>query len=288
MEINPHKALYIFSIIIFPVLSIFFAVTYKTDRMIYLRMLREDGLVEWLTFALFLLSGVISLVLAIRIRKRSNFHFLFFIIFFMLCIFFSLEEISWGQRIFNIESTKLFLEHSSQNEINIHNIFQKLFKLKTKHIAAVAFFFYGVCLPILLLNIDNVFQKLSRLRTKHIAAVALFLSGICLPILLLNIDDVFQKLSRLRTKHIVIIALFFSVTFLPILFNSKIRSYFYRIKFIFPPLVLSFGFLLGAIMMLDIPTGQEEEIGELFFSLCFCLFMIIQIIKTKDYMSTQM
>lgn len=45
---------------------------------------------------------------------------------FILCIawlIFALEEISWGQRIFGIESPEFFLEHNYQQETNIHNFF---------------------------------------------------------------------------------------------------------------------------------------------------------------------
>jgi hypothetical protein len=32
------------------------------------------------------------------------------------------EEISWGQRILNIESSEFFVKHNAQREINIHNL----------------------------------------------------------------------------------------------------------------------------------------------------------------------
>ena len=32
------------------------------------------------------------------------------------------EEISWGQRIFHIESSKFFNENNSQKETNLHNM----------------------------------------------------------------------------------------------------------------------------------------------------------------------
>jgi len=44
-----------------------------------------------------------------------------------------------------------------------------------------------------------------------------------------------------------------------------------------PPLVLALSFFLAALMMMDQPTGQEEEIGEFFFSVCFFLFMTLKI-----------
>lgn len=38
------------------------------------------------------------------------------------------EEISWGQRILEIESTGVFQEYNFQSETNIHNFFNPLFK----------------------------------------------------------------------------------------------------------------------------------------------------------------
>ena len=37
-------------------------------------------------------------------------------------MFASLEEISWGQRIFNIRAPDYFKEHNSQGEFSIHNL----------------------------------------------------------------------------------------------------------------------------------------------------------------------
>ena len=38
------------------------------------------------------------------------------------------EEISWGQRIFNLESFGIFSDYNYQKEINYHNFFNPLFK----------------------------------------------------------------------------------------------------------------------------------------------------------------
>lgn len=47
---------------------------------------------------------------------------------FIALMFFviAMEEISWGQRIFDVESSEFFLEHNMQNEINLHNRNTKL------------------------------------------------------------------------------------------------------------------------------------------------------------------
>ena len=83
----------------------------------------EDGLFENLT-AVFLLF--ISIVMAWRIIKfRKGKSWLWYLthIGVMLIFFFGAgEEISWGQRIFNIESSEFFEEHNTQDEMNLHNL----------------------------------------------------------------------------------------------------------------------------------------------------------------------
>jgi hypothetical protein len=78
------------------------------------------------------------------------------------CILFALEEISWGQRIFGIESTEFFLKNSDQQEINVHNVFNEWFSIRTKHVAAFVLFIFGVILPVMGChpNISQFFAKL--------------------------------------------------------------------------------------------------------------------------------
>jgi hypothetical protein len=67
-------------------------------------------------------------------------------------ILFALEEISWGQRVFGIESTKFFLENSDQQEINVHNVINEWFSIRTKHVAAFVLFAYGAVFPLTAIN----------------------------------------------------------------------------------------------------------------------------------------
>ncbi|MEO8795174.1 MAG: hypothetical protein ABI390_06870 [Daejeonella sp.] len=90
-----------------------------------------------------------SLIISIRIYNKYRYFHLFFIVFFIFNIFAGLEEISYGQRLFGLETTGVFAEYSDQNEINIHNTLQGLFKMKTKHVAMYALFIYGVIFPLL-------------------------------------------------------------------------------------------------------------------------------------------
>lgn len=84
---------------------------------------REDGVVEWLTvYALLLCSGLCFK----RVWKlKSKKSILFLICTFVggaIFLFGAGEEISWGQRIFDIQTTEYFAKNNSQQEMNVHNL----------------------------------------------------------------------------------------------------------------------------------------------------------------------
>lgn len=193
---------------VFPFLTLIYILLYFLNESLYRHLIKEDSITEWLTFLFLIVAGFLSFLIALRIKTKHGYFHWFFILFFAFNILAGMEEISWGQRVFGLETTGVFKEHSDQNEINLHNTFQGIFQIKTKHIALVVLFVYGVILPWLMQN------------------------------------------KKKETS------------------NMLLR------QFIFPPIFLSGGFLIASILMLDFQTGHEEEIGELFFSLCFFIMML--------------
>ncbi|HEY1008773.1 MAG: hypothetical protein ACO1NS_14085 [Daejeonella sp.] len=206
----PRLGLYLF-----PILTLVFIAFYLIDKGLYRQIIREDGVVEWMTFAFLIAAGMLSLFIASRIKSRYNYFHWFFILFVGFNFLAGLEEISWGQRVFNIETTGVFREYSDQNEINLHNTFQGIFQIKTKHIALLVLFVYGSLLPGLMRNRQSISDTLP-------------------------------------LRH-----------------------------FILPPMFLRGGFTIAAILMLDFQTGHEEEIGELFFSICFFIMMLWNLTLVK-------
>jgi len=86
--------------------------------------IREDGLVEWLTFGELLIMSAFSFIMSLAFNRsdpegggKSVWLFLGFLFFFG-----AMEEISWGQRIFGVESPEWFLKHNKQGETNLHNL----------------------------------------------------------------------------------------------------------------------------------------------------------------------
>jgi hypothetical protein len=92
----------------------------------YQQLIAEDGLIEYLTALCFLVAGVISLLM---IKKRTYFSHKVMRNFFMVgCIIVGValivvagEEVSWGQRIFNIQTPDSIAAQNRQSEINLHN-----------------------------------------------------------------------------------------------------------------------------------------------------------------------
>ena len=86
----------------------------------YIRRMGEGSLVEWLSFLLFLLSSFLIFRASSNDLNKQE-RIILKIISLTLFIF-SMEEISWGQMIFNWGSPALMNKFNIQNETNLHNI----------------------------------------------------------------------------------------------------------------------------------------------------------------------
>lgn len=113
----------------------------------------EDGIAEWLTVVGLLACAVISIARFFLLRDRKKKLFLIFLLLTALVFIFGAgEEISWGQRIFGIESSGFFKEHNTQGEMNVHNLVfggVKLNKLIFSLVLSVCVFLFLFILPVL-------------------------------------------------------------------------------------------------------------------------------------------
>ncbi len=117
---NIDKAAYLFLIVIFG-LGIYFA---NTDLNYFDEVYTvEDGFVENGS-AIFLLSASLLLLFRLfKLFKHKDLLWKFGILAMSIVFFFGAgEEISWGQRIFNVESSQYFIENNAQGETNLHNM----------------------------------------------------------------------------------------------------------------------------------------------------------------------
>ena len=107
----------------------------------------EDLPGEWCQFYFFVFALLFAVPLA---RGGSRFRF-FFAALALACFYVAGEEISWGQRLFNIPTPDFFRAHNLQQETNLHNFvtgpYSTLLKQVIEAGLACAFMVYGVIYP---------------------------------------------------------------------------------------------------------------------------------------------
>ncbi|MCU7938800.1 MAG: hypothetical protein KZQ64_09505 [gamma proteobacterium symbiont of Bathyaustriella thionipta] len=83
----------------------------------------EDGFTEWSTVVVLLIGFFVCFRRVWLLKNQRPLSFLFMTSLLGLFFFFGAgEEISWGQRIFDIESSEFFTQNNAQGETNLHNL----------------------------------------------------------------------------------------------------------------------------------------------------------------------
>ena len=127
---------------------------------------KEDGPVETLGAIMFLISSVAFGLAYLRSSSSQNDHMgqirlakknIFYLLLSFLFLLGFLEEISWGQRIFDIETPTAIAEVNRQQEINIHNLKwfhghsenrKSLLRSIPNRSFSIFWFVYCVCIPL--------------------------------------------------------------------------------------------------------------------------------------------
>jgi hypothetical protein len=112
------------SIIFLPVLiSAGLFVIYRNNRGAYMRLTREDGIIEYVTAAFYFLGFFVGLYLVRKVLAKRDYLFTaLYGCMTLAFLFIGFEEISWGQRILAVESGEFFKEANIQGEIGMHNL----------------------------------------------------------------------------------------------------------------------------------------------------------------------
>lgn len=95
----------------------------------------EDKVFEWIQFGLFQGGAIILGLLSYRVwgyrqTTIAQFLFVYSVIGALGYFLIAGEEISWGQRIFDFDTPKEYIDYNSQGEFNLHNnekIFNKIY-----------------------------------------------------------------------------------------------------------------------------------------------------------------
>lgn len=114
---------------------------------------QEDGFAEYGTALMLLAISILSFTRIIKFRLSKPLLWKLGLLGFSIIFLFGAgEEISWGQRLFGIESSEYFLENNAQKETNLHNMVvgeTKINKLIFSQILTVVLVIYLLILPVL-------------------------------------------------------------------------------------------------------------------------------------------
>lgn len=117
------------------------------------RYVIEDGFVEWLTVVALVASAVLMLRRAWALRKVRTPWFLFVTVMAAAVFLFGAgEEISWGQRLFSVETPEWLAERNKQSEMNLHNLViggHSINKLVFSKGLGIVLLIYLIVLPLL-------------------------------------------------------------------------------------------------------------------------------------------
>lgn len=111
-------------VFVFPFLALVFFWKMKINEpKLYFELVQEDQLLEQMQFLFYLVASLIALRVAWLFRTAGiTLHAVLYFGLFAVLLLVAFEEISWGQRIFGIESPQYFVEHNLQKELNLHNL----------------------------------------------------------------------------------------------------------------------------------------------------------------------
>jgi uncharacterized membrane protein YagU involved in acid resistance len=111
--------------IIINVFMLLLALASRGDTAALWHLLIEDGIIEWMQFLCFTVIAMLLGFAFFERLKRSDRGVLELLALgglSLLCALAALEEISWFQRILDVQSSEYFLQNNRQGETNIHNL----------------------------------------------------------------------------------------------------------------------------------------------------------------------
>lgn len=113
----------------------------------------EDGAVEYTTALLLFCISLLCIYRLFNLWSSKPTLWKIGVALFALLFFFGAgEEISWGQRIFNVESSEFFKANNAQGETNLHNLVvggKKINKLVFSQLLMLVMVLYLLVVPVL-------------------------------------------------------------------------------------------------------------------------------------------
>lgn len=106
-------------------------------------LIDEDGIVEWIQVILFLIAASLLFFTGLLCFKKNKLIGSLFIFIGLSCLVIVGEELSWGQRIYQLKALEFIKQFNSQDETNIHNL--KIFQ-RYRHWLLISFGLIGIVL----------------------------------------------------------------------------------------------------------------------------------------------
>jgi len=108
----------------FPILLIMGFLLVKIEwNAVYMSIIQEDSFVENTQFAAYFIASLVAFFAGSGCLKQGRLLNGFsLLVFAALLMFISMEEISWGQRLFSANTPEWLRQRNVQEEINIHNL----------------------------------------------------------------------------------------------------------------------------------------------------------------------
>jgi len=135
------------------------------DKQRFADFVQEDSVAEYATAAFFGLMAILCFKRFLSLlREKSKLPALTWFGLFLMTFFVFGEEISWGQRIFNIQSGEFFKEFNTQDETNLHNLKFKgvsINRLVFSKIVTIAMGIYFLVLPFVVNRVNWLNKLLS-------------------------------------------------------------------------------------------------------------------------------
>jgi hypothetical protein len=234
-------------------------------------LVREDGAIENMQAILYLLGAGLwgfAFIFTSSAKGNGKRRQVFFILFLALFLFFFLEEISWGQRMFGFSTPESLEGMNMQDETNIHNIGWGDSLLWVHLIMGLFVVTVGIIFPVLKLGSKRASTVFDRLKfpVVHHNLIACF----CMALVFYS-DPGFHWYVPL-----ILIAIFFPII---IILSGKFSDFFD--KFENPLLQFSSMAIIGSLVIVlnvNLETAHylsnniAFEIRELFIALALFFF----------------
>lgn len=121
---------------------------------VYIHLIAEDCWGEYATFACYLFAFIMTAYAIVARRELRRPGYILMALFFFFC---AMEELSWGQRIFEVDTPETFKLYNNQKELNLHNL---IFIQYTKLVFQYCVLVWVAIIPILYARLER-FKKLS-------------------------------------------------------------------------------------------------------------------------------